>query len=163
KDGRPPSLPLVYLPRGLDNSSAAQGYVSSDRWGPLQGQLIHFSYGAGTDFLLLREQVDGQPQGAVVPLHDEFLSGPHPGRFNPKDGEVYVSGMGGWGTYTPLDGSFQRVRYTGDPVQLPVAFHAHENGILLTFTQPIDRAAAESTKSHFAQAWNYRFSPSYGS
>ena len=163
KNGRPPSLPLVYLPRGLDNSSAAQTYVSSDKWGPLRGQILHFSYGAGTDFLLLREQVDGQPQGAVVPLHDEFLSGAHRGRFNPKDGQLYVSGMGGWGTYTPHDASFQRVRYTGDPVQLPVAFHAHENGVLLTFTRPLDPAVASSPKSHLAQAWNYRYSASYGS
>ncbi len=162
KGGRPPSLPLVYLPRGLDNSSAAQTYISSDRWGPLQGQMVHFSYGAGTDFLLLREQVDGQPQGAVVPLNNEFLSGAHRGRFSPKDGQLYVSGMGGWGTYTPLDGSFQRVRYTGDPVQLPVAFHAHENGVLLTFSRPLD-ASAGQPKSHFAQAWNYRYAASYGS
>ena len=47
--------------------------------------------------------------------------------------------MAGWGTYTPLDGCFQRVRYTGDPVQLPVAFHAHENGVLVTFSRPVDR------------------------
>jgi putative heme-binding domain-containing protein len=163
KNGQPPALPLVYLPRGVDNSSASQAYVSSDRWGPLQGQIIHFSYGAGTDFLLLREQVDGQPQGAVVPLNNEFLSGSHRGRFNPKDGQLYVSGMGGWGTYTPLDGSFQRVRYTGDPVQLPVAFHAHENGVLLTFSRPVDRTLAEDPKSHLAQAWNYRYSSAYGS
>ena len=71
--------------------------------------------------------------------------------------------MGGWGTYTPADGSFQRVRYTGDPVQLPVAFHAHENGVLLTFTRPVDRAVAENPESHFAQAWNYRYGASYGS
>ncbi len=163
KENRPPSLPLVYLPRGLDNSSGSQAYISSDRWGPLQGQIVHFSYGAGTDFLLLRETVDGQPQGAVVPLHDEFLSGAHRGRFNPKDGQLYVSGMGGWGTYTVADGSFQRVRYTGDPVQLPVAFHARQNGVLLTFTQPVDRAVAEDVKAHFAQAWNYRYGASYGS
>ena len=78
-----------------------------------------------------------------MPLNDEFLSGAHRGRFNPKDGQLYVSGMGGWGTYTPHDASFQRVRYTGDPVQLPVAFHAHQNGVLLTFTRPLDPAVAE--------------------
>ena len=101
------------------------------RFGPLQGQLLHFSFGAGAHFLLLREKVDGQAQGAAVPLPGEFLSGAHRGRFNPKDGQLYVSGMTGWGTYTPADGCFQRVRYTGKPVQLPVAFHAHENGVLL--------------------------------
>ncbi len=163
RNGRPPDLPLVYLPRGLDNSSAAQVTVPDNRFGPLQGQLLHFSYGAGTHFLVLREKVDGQPQGAVVPLPGDFLSGSHRGRFNPKDGQLYVSGQAGWGTYTSADGSFQRVRYTGRPAQLPTAFHAHENGVLLTFSQPIDSALAGRPDRHFAQAWNYHYSPGYGS
>jgi putative heme-binding domain-containing protein len=163
RNGRPPDLPLVYLPRGLDNSSAAQVTVPDDRFGPLQGQLLHFSYGAGTHFLVLREKVEGQPQGAVVPLPGDFLSGSHRGRFNPKDGQLYVSGQAGWGTYTSADGSFQRVRYTGGPVQLPTAFHAHENGVLLTFSRPLDSAVASRPDRHFAQAWNFRYSPGYGS
>ncbi len=163
KSNRPPDLPLVYLPRGLDNSSGAQVTVADDRFGPLRGQLIHFSYGTGTHFLVLREQVDGQPQGAAVPLPGEFLSGVHRGRFNPKDGQLYVTGMAGWGTYTPDDGCFQRVRYTGAPVQLPIAFHAHENGVLLTFSRDLERDIAGQAKRHFAQAWNYHYSASYGS
>jgi putative heme-binding domain-containing protein len=167
KNGQPPDLPLVYLPRGLDNSSASQVFITNDdeRWGPgsLRGQLIHLTFGAGTAYLLLREQVDGQPQGAIVPFLGEFASGVHRGRFNPRDGQLYVSGMAGWGTYTTADGCFQRVRYTGDPVQLPVAFHARENGVLVTFSGPLDRALAEQPRSHFAQAWNYRYSAGYGS
>jgi putative heme-binding domain-containing protein len=163
KNGKAPDLPLVYLPRGLDNSSGGQVYISSDRFGPLQGQWIHFSFGAGSQFLLLRERVDGQAQGAVVPLPGDFRSGVHRGRFNPKDGQLYVSGMAGWGSYTPDDACFQRVRYTGEPVQLPVTYHAHQNGVLLTFTSPLDRVIAEKPGNHLAQAWNYRYSASYGS
>jgi putative heme-binding domain-containing protein len=163
KSNKPPELPLVYLPRGMDNSSGGQVYVDGKRWGPMHGQLIHLSYGQGSHFLLLRDEVDGQPQGAIVPLVGEFLSGAHRGRFNPKDGQLYVSGMAGWGTYTDADGSFQRVRYTGQPAQLPKAFRVHENGVQVTFTQPIDRAVAEQTANQFAQAWNYRYSSSYGS
>jgi putative heme-binding domain-containing protein len=163
KGNRPPDLPLVYLPRGLDNSSSGQVWVPDGRFGPLQGHLLHFSFGAGAHFLLLREKVDGQAQGAVIPLPGEFLSGAHRGRFNPKDGQLYVTGTAGWGTYTPNDGCFQRVRYTGEPVQLPVAFHSHENGVSLTFSRPVDREFAERANRHFAQAWNYRYSPGYGS
>jgi azurin len=163
RTGQPPDLPLVYLPRGLDNSSSAQVTVPDDRFGPLRGQMLHFSFGAGTYFLLLREKGAGQPQGAVVPMPGEFLSGVHRGRFNPRDGQLYVSGMAGWGTYTPADGCFQRVRYTGDPVQMPREFHAHENGVLVTFVQPLDREVAERPDRHFAQAWNYRYSSGYGS
>lgn len=163
KNGQPPDLPLVYLPRGLDNSSGSQAVVTSDRWGPLKDRMVHLSFGTGTAFLLLREQVDGQPQGAVVPLPGEFLSGVHRGRFNPKDGQLYVSGMAGWGTYTVADGCFQRLRYTGDPVQLPAEFHARQNGVLVTFTSPIDRSIAERVRNQFAQVWNYRYGAAYGS
>ena len=160
---RVPDLPLVYLPRGLDNSSGGQAYVSSDRWGPLRGQLLHFSYGAGTHFLVLRDEVRGQVQGAVVPLAGEFLAGAQRGRFNPRDGQLYVSGLGGWGTYTLQDGCFQRVRYTGDPVQVSTGFHVYENGIAVTFAEPIEPSIADRPESHFAQCWNYRYSSAYGS
>jgi len=163
RDGKLPSLPFAYLPRGLDNSSGGQVEVPDDRWGPLRGQLIHLSYGQGSHFLVLRDEVAGQPQGAVVPLVGDFRSGVHRGHFSPNDGQLYVSGMGGWGSYTPDDGCFQRVRYTGDPVQLPRAFHIHENGVLISFTRPIDAKAIAELSNHFADVWNYRYSPGYGS
>lgn len=159
--GRAPDLPLVYLPRGLDNSSGGQVEVTSSQWGPLQGAMLHLSFGAGTHFLLLRDEVDGQQQGAVIPLPGDFRSGVHRGRFHPVDGQLYVSGMGGWGSYTPDDGCFQRVRYTGAPVTLPTRFRAHQNGILLEF--PIQLARMPDQPSAFAQAWNYRYSGGYGS
>jgi len=174
KDKRPPDLPFVYLPRGVDNSAGGQITVSSKQWGPLHGQRIHLSFGAGAHLLLLRDDAPpssplangprpDQPQGAIVPLPGEFLSGAHRGRFSPKDGQLYVSGMAGWGTYTMEDGCFQRVRYTGKPAQLPLAYRVHNNGVWLSFSQPVDRAVAEQTKNHFAQAWNYRYSSGYGS
>ena len=163
KGTTPPDLPLVYLPRGLDNSSGGQVFAASDRFGPLGNHWIHLSFGAGSAFLLLRDAVDGQPQGAVVPLPGEFASGVHRGRMNPKDGQLYVSGMTGWGSYTPLEGCFQRVRYTGEPAQFPVGFRAVENGVIITFARPLDRAIAEAPRNHFAQAWNYHYSPGYGS
>jgi azurin len=163
KGGQPPSLPLVYLPRGLDNSSGGQVTVPDDRWGPLAGKLIHLSFGAGSHSLLLRDEVQGQPQGAIVPLAGEFRSGAHRGKFNPKDGQLYVSGMAGWGSYTPDLGCFQRVRYTGEPVQLPKSFHVHENGVLISFTRPLDAKQVADPSGHFAQVWNYRYGPGYGS
>jgi putative heme-binding domain-containing protein len=163
KNGEPPALPLVYLPRGVDNSSGGQTTVNSDRWGPLKDQLLHFSFGTGSHFLLLRDEIDGQLQGAVVPLPGEFQSGVHRGRFNLSDGQLYVSGLQGWGSYTPEDGCFQRVRYTGDPVQLPIRFRVYENGVALTFSSPLDSETASQVRSHFAQCWNYRYSGAYGS
>jgi len=161
--GTPPSLPMVMIPRGLDHSSGGQAYVSSDRWGPLGGQLLHFSFGSCTHFLVLRDGVAGQPQAAMVPLPGDFRSGVHRGRFNPVDGQLYVCGMNGWQSYSVDDGCFQRVRYTGGTVQQPVRIHVHANGVLLGFSAPLDREVASKVESHFAQCWNYRYSSAYGS
>lgn len=162
-DDAAPDLPMVYLPRGLDNSAGAQCVIQSEHWGRLNGQMIHTSFGTGTHFLLLRDEVDGQLQGAVVPLPGEFLSGAHRARFNDVDGQLYVSGMGGWGTYTPYPGCFHRVRRLETPLQLPAGFHVHQNGVSVEFTERLDAETAENVDQHFAQCWNYRFSPAYGS
>ncbi|MFM8498085.1 MAG: DUF6797 domain-containing protein [Planctomycetia bacterium] len=161
--GTPPALPMVYIPRGLDHSSGGQTYISSDRWGPLGGQMVHFSFGACTHFLVLRDEVAGLFQGAIVPLVGDFRSGVHRGRFSPADGQLYVSGMNGWHAYCVDDGCFQRVRYTGGTVQQPIGIHAHRNGVMLRCSAPLDRSVAADVNNHFAQCWNYRYGPSYGS
>lgn len=158
-----PELPFVYLPRGLDNSAGGQVFVDSDRWGPLKGNMLHLSFGTGSYFALLRDEVNGQLQGAVVPMPGQFLSGVHRGKFSPVDGQLYVSGMAGWGSYTTERGCFQRVRYTGQAVQVPTGFHLHENGVVITFAAKLDREFCENAKEHFAQSWNYRYSSAYGS
>jgi len=165
RSGQAPDLPLLYMPRGVDNSSGGQVAVPAGdgRWGPLGGDMVHFSLGAGAAFLLLRDSVGGRPQGAAVPIGGEFRSGAHRGRFNPADGQLYVSGCNGWGSYTVADGSFQRLRYTGDPVRLPVGWQARRNGVLLRFATPVDRAVASDPARQFVQCWNYRYSAAYGS
>ncbi|MCC9606298.1 plastocyanin/azurin family copper-binding protein [Blastopirellula sp. JC732] len=162
QQGKPPALPLVYLPRGLDNSSGGQAIDPDERFGPLAGQIIHTSLGAGSHFLVLRDKVRDQPQGAVIPLPGNFRSGVHRAKHNPHDGQLYVSGMAAWGSYTPDDGCLHRVRWTGKPMQIPTAFHIQENGVLIDFAQPIDPQACQ-TAQQFAQAWNYRYGPGYGS
>lgn len=169
KGGNVPDLPWLYFPRGVDNSAGGQVWVDSDRWGPLRDQIVHLSFGAGSHFLLLADRIE-QPaaelpawvQGAAVPLAGDFRSGVHRGRFNPADGQLYVTGMSGWGTYTADDGCFQRVRYTGETVILPTGIKIYADGIWLKFSQPLEESVAEPS-SHFAQAWNYRYSGSYGS
>jgi azurin len=160
---RPPELPLAYLPRLMDNSSGGQAVVPSKTWGPMQGQLLHFSFGMGSWFTVLHDTVNGQVQGAVLPMSGDFRSGAHRGRFSPRDHHLYVSGQQGWVSFTPDDGCFQRVRYTGDIFQIATDFHLHENGVRITFAQPVDPAYVTNVSNHFAQCWNYRYSGAYGS
>ena len=161
--GRVPDAPLVWLPRGIDNNSGGQVAVPDGAMGPLGGQLVHLSFGGGTAMAILRDEVAGQPQGAIVPLPVSFRSGAHRGKFNPRDGALYVSGMGGWGTYTPDDGCLARVRLSVSRLQQPVGFHLHDNGVRVDFAEPVDEGVAADPARHFVQAWNYRYGGGYGS
>lgn len=160
--------PLCYLPRGIDNSVGGQVFATSDRWGPLQGQLLSFSYGTGTWQLILRDGPGGEKagkrraQGAVVPLPGDFASGAHRGRFSPRDGQLYVTGADGWGNYAVADGSFDRVRYTGAAVRLPVGWKAHANGIAVRFAEAVAKAVVKPGDV-LCQQWNYEYSAGYGS
>ena len=169
KDGKPPEPVLMYLPRGEDNSASSQvfipdavGTTAPHSWAALKGDnnLIHLSSGGGSAWLVMRQQVKGRWQAAAVKISGNFDSGPQCARFNPKDGHLYVNGMQGWGTYTPKDGCFQRVRFTGGDKPVPVAFEARDNGVLLRFNQPVKDINAATC---FAQCWNYKYGPQYGS
>ena len=153
--------PLVYLPRGLDHSCGGQVFVEGDRWGVPAGSLVHLSFGAAAAFLVVRDAVH-QDQGVVVPWPGDFASGAHRGRFHPVDGQLWVTGMTGWITYGPEAGCLQRLRYTGSQVQAPRQVEARDNGLLLTFAEPVGSAAA-APAGWLAQSWNYRYSEAYGS
>ena len=155
--------PLCWMPKIADNSAGGQVWVTSDKWGVLQGQMLHLSYGHCSMLLVLRESVGGQIQGGVVPLPGRFLSGVMRGAFHPRDGHLYVTGLRGWQTSAVRDGCFQRVRCQPDKLQFPVALTAHTNGLRVTFNEPLDPKTAEEAGSYDAQRWNYRWTASYGS
>ncbi|PYJ99365.1 MAG: hypothetical protein DME23_09760 [Verrucomicrobia bacterium] len=151
------------LPLGPDFGDARQRVPTTADWGPLAGHFLHFSWGRCMMMLVLRDVVDGVPQAATVSLPGRFLSGAMRGSFNPRDGHLYVVGSTGWQTSALKDGCFQRVRYTGKPLDVPVEWHVHSNGLTLTFTQPLDQEAAEDAGSYGVEQWNYRYAAQYGS
>jgi hypothetical protein len=151
------------MPQNADNSSGGQTWVIDDRWGLPKGTMIHTSYGAAAILHVMHEDVDGQVQGGVYRWPLTFATGIMRGRFNPADGQLYVSGLKGWQTRGSRDGAFQRVRYTGKPPRLPVALHVHKDGLRLTFTDPLDEETAADPDSWSALQWNYKWSGAYGS
>jgi len=155
--------PLCWIPHSVDNSSGSQVWVPAGQWGALGGQMLHLLWGRCGMMLVLRDAVEKDSQGAVVRLPGHFISGPNRGSFNPVDGQLYIAGSSGWQTSGVKDGCLQRVRFTNKPVHLPIGWHAHRNGISLSFTDTLDRSTAEDTGSYAAHQWNYRYAAQYGS
>jgi hypothetical protein len=160
--------PLCWIARTIDNSAGGQVWVPEGTWGMLSGHMIHLSYGRCTTMLILPDgQRDGDAltpaQAGIVPLPGRFLSGVMRGRFNPKDGQLYLTGLRGWQTAAVRDGCFQRLRYTGQSFYIPIGCSVRTNGIELTFSQPLHSDTAENIDSYSIEQWNYRWSSTYGS
>ena len=147
--------PLVWLPRNVDNSGAGQVWVDSDKWGLPRGQMLHMAYGQATVLQVMYEQVENDWQGGVVPVATLNDIQPRNGRFHPQDGQLYVAGLS--------PGGFERVRYTGGAIYLPVGLHAHENGLRIRFAEPLNRQVAREVANYSVHRWNYRWSDDYGS
>lgn len=155
--------PIAWLPQNMDNSSGGQVWATTDKWGPFKNQMLFMSYGRGTLFNVLTEEVDGVTQAAMVKFPLKFQTGLMRGRVNPKDGQIYVCGLRGWQTDGAKDGGFYRVRYTGKPAHTPVAFHAHQDGLQITFSDALNAASVADVASYAIEQWNYVYSGNYGS
>ncbi|HET6425355.1 MAG TPA: DUF6797 domain-containing protein [Planctomycetaceae bacterium] len=155
--------PLCWIPRRQDNSCGGQCWADTKNWGPLSGLMLHFSFGQCTMLPVLREVVDGIAQGAVMEWPLSFDSGVMRGRFNQRDGQLYVSGLKGWVSSAVNDGCLQRIRYTGKPVLTPVAMKSYRNGIALTFSATLSKDQVEDSTRYRVQRWDYRYGAEYGS
>ncbi len=156
--------PLCWVPMEIDNSSGGQVWVPPGaKWGPLAGRMLFMSYGKCTLFNVLQETVDGQAQGGLNRFPLKFKSGIMRGRFNPKDGQLYVSGLNVWQSAASKDGCFYRVRYTGKPATIPVDLHVAKKSVQLTFTSPLDEKSATDPDNFSVEQWNYLWTGNYGS
>lgn len=156
--------PITYLPISVDNSGGGQAWVPDDRWGPYAGHLVHSSFGRGKIFIVLMEKVDGLTQGGAFEMPVDFDTGLMRPDFRDDDGQLYVTGLYGWGTRKKATGGFYRVRYTGEPVALPIELHSsRQNGVSITFTQPLDRSVVRDPANYSVKRWNYKRTRRYGS
>ena len=157
--------PLLWLSHNgsIDNSCGGQAWVTGDKWGPFNGMLLHESYGQSSLFLVMKEEINGQVQGGAVKFPLRFTSSTMRARFNARDGQLYVVGLRGWQTNAVKDGGFDRVRYTGKPVHMPIELHATTKGVQITYTCALDAADANDTQNYTVETWNYKWTSNYGS
>lgn len=157
-----PPRPITFMPQSTDSSACSQQWVTSDRWGPYKGELLHMSYGKAGLYHVFHEEVDGVQQGGVVRFPLQLSSSALRGRFNPADGQLYLAGLGMGQSTAVKSGGFDRVRYTGKPVRMAQSMSIRANGIVVRFTAPLAPAAAEPGNFGVRQ-WNYKWTENYGS
>jgi len=119
------------------------------------------SYGRANLSLILKEEVDGVWQGAHLSLPYMLKSGLERGRFH-TDGHLYVTGMTSWQSIGQDWGSFNRVRYNGEPLNVPVAIDTKAGGIELRFSQKLDSKVATNMENYELKKWTYPWTRQYG-
>ncbi|MEP6662685.1 MAG: DUF6797 domain-containing protein, partial [Verrucomicrobiota bacterium] len=157
--------PVLWMSHNdVDNSGGAQVWVTSKKWGPFAGDLLHLSYGKSMLYHVLMEKTSsGTRQGGVVKIPLKFTSSAMRGRFNPKDGQLYIVGLQGWQTTAAKLTGFDRVRYTGKPVYAAGGLKVKHQAIEISFTQPLDAASATDLENYSIKRWNYQRAENYGS
>ena len=158
--------PLIWMPQNFDNSSGGQLWVDDPRWGPLSNRLLHTSFGKGWLSYMMIQDFDNVSQAAIIKLPFDFCTGIMRARVNPKDGQVYATGLDGWnGNGRPglLDRGIQRLRYTGKPIYVVTDCQVEHDGLRLSFNFPLDSATAQDVNSYVGQCWNYHWRAAYGS
>lgn len=155
--------PLTWIPHTVDRSGISQVWITSDKMGPLNGEMIHFSYGRPGLFRVLMDSTGNGVQGGVSFLKGHYPAPTMKGAINPEDGQLYVTGFSLWGTNTSTISAFTRMRYTGGESLLPERFFARRGGITLRFAQELEEEAGTDISNFQVKRWNYQRTEKYGS
>ena len=85
------------------------------------------------------------------------------GRFNDRDGQLYICGLYAWAGNRVEPGGFYRVRYTGGEVVVPVGISARGSAFELTFSAELDRAFVGQPENYSIRVWDLKRTSNYGS
>lgn len=165
--------PLCWITNAFDRSPAELLWIPPDRWGPLAGSLLNFSYGYGKIYIVPHERVPPQAddaprwrearQGGLCALPiPNFPTGIMRGRFHSADGQLYVCGMFAWAGSATAPGGFYRLRYTGKPVHLPLGLQATRAGIRIMLSDEVDPDSVKPA-AFAVKIWSLKRTAEYGS
>ena len=167
--------PLCWITNAFDRSPAELLWVTSKKWGPLNGSLLNLSYGYGKVYVVPFETVrrtdenDGRGPSKLVqggmcelPL-PIFPTGIMRGRFHPVDGQLYTCGMFAWAGNATQPGGFYRIRATGRPAHLPIGLLAGKKGMEIRFSDPVDPQKSLDPNRFVVRTWSLKRSANYGS
>ncbi len=155
--------PLLWVPHNVDQSGLGQVWITGDKMGPLQDDLIHLSFGRPGLFRVLLDSTSNDVQGGISYLPGYYPAPTNKGVMNPVDGQLYVAGFNLWGSKSKVVSAMLRLRYTGAEFYLPEGFKAGQQGVILQFENELDEEMAENPGNFIVKRWNYDRTEEYGS
>ncbi len=155
--------PVMWITKKFNRSPGELVRITSAAWAPIHKRMVDISYGTGRMFLILEDDNDTSQGVAVALPIPDFPTGVMRGRFHPATGDLYACGMAVWASNKTQDGGLYRVRRTTTPLHMPVAWSTAKGKITMTFSDPLDRAAAVDVSRYNLTVWDTRRSEDYGS
>ena len=151
--------PMIFLPQEFDNSPGDMAVADDERFGPLSGYLINTSFGKGWMYYVMPNETGA----AAIAFPFQLQAGVQRAATNPADGQMYAVGLTGWDTEAEYaEGCFHRIRYTDDTGCIVTNTEVVDDGIVLTFSSPVDAESLMRVRFKVEQ-WNYRWTKNYGS
>ena len=150
----------VLFPQGIMANSPSQPLadVTNGKFGPFAGQLLIGEINRDRIVRVMLEEVDGEYQGACVPLIDGH--GLHPGNNRlafDRDGNLWV-GQVGFGDWIPeKESGIQKITYTGKIPMDVYTMSLTQKGFDLTFTKPVDKSSAIDTAGYKMRRYRYEY------
>jgi glucose/arabinose dehydrogenase len=157
--------PAVVLPHGKMGQSptAVAADTTDGKFGPWKNQLYIGEQCHSQVQRVCLEKVNGIYQGAVFHFLEGFEAGLIPLRIDPS-GIIFTGGSNrGWASRGSKPFTFERVKWTGKTPFEMLTMSATVDGFELTFTEPVDAAAAANVANYSMDAWTYILQSSYGS
>lgn len=155
--------PLTWIPHRIDRSAASQVWMTSGKMGPLDGSLVHFSFGKPGLFRVLVDSTSQGLQGGVTPIPIKLSTPILKGVLGPVDGYLYMAGFNLLGSSSEGVSAIQRLRYTGKPSYMANDIIIGKQGIVLSFDSELDTATVKDLSHYHAKRWDYHATEQYGS
>ncbi|ODS87349.1 MAG: hypothetical protein ABS46_00210 [Cytophagaceae bacterium SCN 52-12] len=151
------------MSHNVDRSAISQVWITSDKMGPLNENLIHFSFGRPGLLRVLFDTTSQSIQGGISFIKGAYAAPTSKGAINPKDGQLYITGFNLWGSSSNGISALQRLRYTGLPSYRPNKFEVGTEGVVIRFDSPLNAETATDPKNFRVKRWNYLRTEEYGS
>lgn len=154
--------PIVWMPHRIERSGISQTWIENGKMGPLNNQMIHFSFGRPGLFRVLLDSTSQSVQGGVELIYGDYPAPVMKGEVNPRDGQLYFTGFNNYASNSKGISALLRLRYTGLPSYQASGFQVGRQGIILSFDSQLE--VESITPENFRiKRWNYLRTEQYGS
>lgn len=155
--------PLTWIPHRVDRSAATEVWMTSGKMGPLNGALVHLSFGKPGLFRVLLDSTGQGVQGGVAPLPLKLTTPILKSALGPDDGQLYMAGFNLLGSSSEGVSAIQRLRYTGKPSYMPNGLKIGKQGVIISFDSELDPTEVGNLENYRVKRWNYHQTEEYGS